>query len=211
MEETMNTSNRKWTWVAGVIAAVLYFGPQAVESFRQAALYRQRSQAMNARPENARIAVPASVQAQPTAVSTPTPASVNPAANSIVGIWQGQQVQANHEVCQLALEVRESTVGLLTGFAKLTCWPLVPNVAGQRRGNQVTNVVRSLSPAPAVLTGRMQNGTAVFDVEKTFGATVEGCALTGFSVTPFGTDQIAAEWQNGDCGKGQMVARRQGR
>lgn len=200
-----NSSNRRWIWIVGIAVAVLYFGPQAMQSFRQAALYRQ---SLNSQPQNAHSVAAFTGQAQPVGAAATAPASVKTPVNTLLGTWQGQQAQADRELCQLGLEIREGSPGMLSGYAKVTCWPLVPDVPGRSR---ITNVVRSLSPASAVLTGQMKDGAVAFQIDKTIGASVEGCVLTAFSVTAFGNDQIAAEWQRDHCGKGQMVARRMGR
>lgn len=204
----MNTdsNHRRWIWAAVIIVAVLYFGPQALESFRQATLYRQQMQAMNARVQNAPISVP-SVAAPATPVGASAAAPVNrPAPNAFIGSWQGQRLQENRKLCRLMLEIREASPGVLAGYATLSCFAwAIPGRANP------SNMVRALSPASAVLSGSFKDGSVAFHIDKTIGATPEGCALSAFTVSPFGNDQIAAQWENGECGKGQIVAQRTGR
>ncbi len=195
--------NRSLLWIAGVILAVLYFTPQAIQSLRQAALYRR--QATNAQAQNTSVAMPTPQPQRTVPVSTGAPG----AGNALVGIWQGQQLQESRKLCQLGLEIREGAGGALTGYAKLTCFPLA--TPGQGGPNPASNITRYLSPASAVLAGAMKDGSVAFAITKTIGASVEGCPITAFTVTPFGRDQIATEWQNGVCGKGQIVVQRTGR
>jgi hypothetical protein len=204
-----NLTNRKFLWVAGIVLAALYFAPSALQSYRQAAFYRQQMEAVNARMQAQRIGAPYGGTSPATVQAVAANAGTIPPVNTLVGVWQGQQAQANRQLCQLALELRESPPAVFTGYSKLTCWPIV-----QPQGRDRINgsyVMRSLSPTSAVMTGSLKNGAVVFHVDKTIGASVEGCTITGFTATPFGVDQVAAEWQDGFCGTGQVVLRRTAR
>src|ERR1700694_2714204 len=203
-----NDKNRKLLWVGGAVLAVLYVAPQALQSFRQTAFYREQMQAANARAHNGRGASATTGAAPAASGSANIPAlAANPSLGAFTGVWQGQQAQANHEVCQLAVEMRENVPGRLTGYPRLVCYPLPSYYPGQPKVNPGTAFLKSMSPISAVLTGSLKDGAVVFHVDKTIGETAEGCALTAFTVTPFGNDQAAAEWQNGRCGNGQMVLR----
>lgn len=201
------TNSRKWMWGAIVIVAVLYFTPQVMESFRQAAFYRQ--QALNAQLQNSRALPTGAVSpSMPVVPGLPVPPAARPAPSLLVGTWQGQQMQAGHKVCTLLLEMREGAPGVLGGYAKLTCYPVaVPGQVGYP--NQ--NIARYLSPSAAVLSGHVENGVVAFHIDKTIGATPEGCVLSAFTVSSFGNDQVAAQWEVGACGKGQLIAQRTGR
>ncbi len=63
----------------------------------------------------------------------------------------------------------------------------------------------------AVLTGAPENGSIHFHVDKSFGAEISGCAPTTFAVTPFGTNKIAAQWQEAGCQGGEILLWRQGK
>jgi hypothetical protein len=205
----MNTDsrNRRGIWVAIVIVAVLYFGPQAMESFRQGTVYRQQMQAMNSRTQNAPISPP-NVAAPATPVGVPAAAPVTrPAPNALIGSWQGQRLQENRKLCRLVLEIREASPGVFAGYTTLTCFAwAIPG-----RPTPPSNMVRALSPASAVLSGSLKDGSVAFHIDRIIGTMPEGCPLTAFTVSPFGNDQIAAQWENGECGKGQIVAQRTGR
>jgi hypothetical protein len=144
-------------WVAIIIVAVLYFTPQVMQSFRQAAFYRQ--QALNAQLQNNRALPTGAVSpAMPVVPGNPVMPTARPAPSLLVGTFQGQQMQAGHRVCNLVLEMREGAPGVLGGYAKLTCYPLaIPGQSGYPQQN------------------------------------------------------VAAQWEIGACGKGQVIAQRTGR
>jgi hypothetical protein len=51
-------------------------------------------------------------------------------------------------------------------------------------------------------------------VDKIISKGTTGCALSAFTITPFGTDQLAAEWQEGSCtgqAGAQILLRRLGK
>jgi hypothetical protein len=201
------SNNRKWMWVAIIIVAVLYFTPQVMQSFREAAFYRQ--QALNAQAQSNRALPSGAVSPAPTIVpGNPVPPTARPAPSQMVGTFQGQQMQAGHQVCNLVLEMREGAPGVLGGYAKLTCYPVA--IPGQS-GYKAQNIARYLSPSAAVLSGHVENGVVAFRIDKTIGATPEGCVLSAFTVSSFGNDQVAAQWEIGACGKGQIIAQRMGR
>ena len=76
-------------------------------------------------------------------------------------------------------------------------------------------ILSRLSPLSATLTGTAVNGSIQFSVDRVIGRTVSGCAFTSFTVTPFGEDQVIAEWKEGDCPEppqgGQILLRRTGK
>lgn len=205
----MNTdsNDRKWMWAAIIVVAVLYFTPQVMQSFRQAAFYRQ--QAQNPQVQNGRaLPTNAVAPARSMVPGNPVAPVARPMPSLLVGTWQGQQMQAGRKLCTLTLEMRESTPDVMGGYAKLTCYPLP--VAGQAH-YPAQNIARYLSPTAAVLSGRIENGAVAFRIDKTIGTTPEGCALSEFNVSSFGNDQVAAQWEIGACGKGEVIAQRTGR
>lgn len=194
--------NRKKLWLVGAILVLLYFAPSALQSFRQAALLRERQRAAEAAAQawrNAPAAVPADAPS----------AAVIAEIGSLIGVWGGQQAQTNHEICQLALEVRNQAAVQVTGYAKLVCYPLPSYYPGQPKVDPGTAFLKAFTPIEAVLTAALSGTGAIpFHIDKAIGASVDGCALTSFTVTPFGNDQLAAEWQKGTCPGGQMTLQR---
>jgi hypothetical protein len=71
--------------------------------------------------------------------------------------------------------------------------------------NPAAATLNRMSPAGAVLSGAMENGSIRFHVDKTVGTNSNGCAATSLTLTPFGTNQLAAEWQEGGCEGGHII------
>jgi hypothetical protein len=66
-----------------------------------------------------------------------------------------------------------------------------------------------MDPEAAILTGTMrQDGAIQFHVDKAVGSDSNGCAPTSFTLTPFGSNQLAAEWQEKTCGGGHVLMQR---
>lgn len=199
-----NGKNRKLLWAAGAALVFLYFAPAALQSFRQAAIDRRRMEAK----ESAQ-AGKGGAQTAPSAASAASP-SPTPLSN-LTGTWQGQQAQSNRDLCQMSLEMRDNGAGALTAYPRISCVALMPYLPGPHKLDPAQAAAKSMSPVSAVLTGNLKDGAVAFHVDKTIGATFDGCTISAFSVTPFGNDEIAAEWQNGTCGRGQIMLRRTGR
>lgn len=201
--------NRKLWWAAGAALVFLYFAPTALQSFRQAAFDRQQMEA-KARAQagrgGAQPAAPSpNVSANASASPSPTPLS------NLNGMWEGQQAQPNRDLCQMGLEMRDNGAGLLTAYPRINCVALMPYLPGPHKLDPASAAAKSMSTVSAVLTGTIKDGELAFHVDKAIGATFDGCALTSFTVTPFGKDEVAAEWQNGTCGRGQIMLRRVGK
>lgn len=209
--------NRKWWWLVGACLVLWYFVPGILQSFREASAYQQRMQAVNAQAQNARgaaggsAAVP-SGPAAPGASALPVAryGTTNPAvpASPLSGIWNGNQTQRNGELCSLTLELRDKPEGLMAGYANMTCRPIVRRV-GAPMPNANDIILKAMTPMAAILSGRLENGAIAFHVDKAIGTPVDGCPFSALTVTPFGTQQIAVEWQRGSCDSGQMTMTRQ--
>jgi hypothetical protein len=202
----MNPKQKKFLLVAGIVLAVVYFAPSLINSARRAAYMRQI--------EAARIA-----KAQAPAKSSPLPASTVPAIptqfESLLGVWQGAGPQGQVG-CNLRLELRRNFTdpSHFTGFPVLACTPFV-SPFNRNPAQAQTALTAAFTPMTAVLTGTVQNGTIQFTVDKVIGKTPNGCAMTSFTVTPYGNDVIAAEWQDGLCQSGdehgQLLLKRMGK
>jgi hypothetical protein len=206
-----NGRNRKLLWAAGAVLVFLYFAPSALQSFRQATFYRQQAEARASAQAGRGTAQAAAPSASPTNVSANAPATAAtiPMSN-FTGMWQGQQAQPNRDLCQMALEMRDNAGGL-SAYPRINCVALMPYLPGPHKLNPEQATAKSMSTVSAVLTGTRKDGAVAFHVDKAIGATFDGCALTSFTVTPFGNDEVAAEWQNGTCERGQIMLRRVGK
>lgn len=221
---------RTQMWIAGIILAVLYFAPSIAGFVRQWMFYRQQTTFQTAPPvggiqdrrrRQGLPAVPGAPKPMPGAAGNPQdPSTVAPGADpntptqsdNMLGTWQGIGPLPGNQMCTLKIEIRTNSQvpGSFSGFPVLICAPFMPGFV--RRGAAAQNTVLvPPSPVSAVLTGTAKDGSIEFTVEKTIGTTVSGCALTKLTITPFGTDQIAAQWAEGTCEGGQILLRRIGK
>jgi len=198
------SKNRKLWWALGAILLLIYFWPQARRSFNDAASYRGQAQGTDARLPNLRLPARQPVDAP----VLPAPAQPTPMPGGLAGVWVGQQAQNTHELCWLNLEMRNRQPGEMAGYVKLLCYPL-PYGDGKPKVNPSVAMLKALTPLSAILTGVAKDGGVTFRVDKTIGTAADGCGLTGFTVTPFGSEEIAVDWQKGACPGGQMTLRRE--
>ena len=129
----------------------------------------------------------------------------------VPGLWRGRAAFEGRGVCELKFELREKqeSPGHFSGFSSMTC-----NGAGPLTGRKVntrTLMLNTMDPEAAIFSGSAENGSIELKADKTIGTDSNGCAPTAFTLTPFGTGQLAAEWQEGNCSGGHMVLRRAGR
>lgn len=206
--------NRKWWWLVGAGLVLWYFAPGAVQSFRDASAYQQRMQALNAQAQGARGTAPGNtaIPSAPSYPNAPAPRYANgnaaASASPLDGIWNGNQTQHSGDLCALTLELRDKPDGITAGYANMTCRPVVRRVgAPMPNANEI--ILKAMTPMAAILSGRMQDGAIAFHVDKAIGTPVDGCPFSSITVTPFGTQQIAVEWQRGNCDSGQMTMTRQ--
>jgi hypothetical protein len=205
----INWKKNIWLWVAAIVAVVLYMGPSPRQILWQLSAMRQRPVAKppTAKPQtNA-----AAASAQNGAVGASSESSA--ALNTLVGAWQGGAPLPPAGMCGLKLELRKKTgePDRFAGYPVLGCMPLPGSLTGGSSGTQAQQILAGASPMSAVLTGTVQNGSIQFTVDKVIGKTLGGCELTSFSVTPFGTDQLVAEWQEGTCPGAHLLLKRVGK
>jgi hypothetical protein len=186
-------------WIAGLALAALYFGPRFI-------------------PKRPLPAPPPPPAKSPERVQRPVPfsstLSLSPSLDATSGVWQGFGNVPSLGLCNLRLELRKDALNpeRISGFPVLFC---VPAASGPALALGRNPVLPPMTPEAAVLSGTASNGAIQFTVDKIIGRSINGCAFTSFSVTPFGADQLSAEWQEGACGTetraGQLLLRRTGR
>jgi hypothetical protein len=116
-----------------------------------------------------------------------------------IGLWSGTQPLPGWGACMMRFELRKkpNEVASYFGYPTLSCIPTPPRSA-------VIHGTVLRSPLAAILSGAPQNGSLVFTLDKTVTTETNGCSFTAFSVTPFGQDKVAAQWQEGQCADGQQ-------
>jgi hypothetical protein len=204
----MNPKQKKFFWIAGIVLAVVYFSPTFINSYRRAAYIRQIEAARIAKAQA--IQKPSPLPASGSAPGTESPAApIAPASfDNLLGVWQGVAPLPSRGMCNLKLELRRGLqLGTYSGFPVLVCIPVTQPVIRPGNPNQF---LAQMNPAAAVLTGTVKDGGIDFHVDRIISKGASDCELTSFNVTPFGSDQIAAQWKESNCSGGQILLKRLG-
>jgi hypothetical protein len=216
MNITITKQQRNFFLLCAAVV-VVYYVAHTIETYAlQAAYYREQAaraaqqrdkalaQAKTQKEAAARASAAVKAVASGTAVVTRPPAVVLTSVANLSGTWKGQGALSGRGVCTLKLELREGQPpGGYSGYSTLSC--VTPPARGRARS------APRINPAAAVLTGQPENGSIRFHVDKTIEADANGCAATSFTATPFGTNQIAVQWQEGSCQGGQIILAKNGR
>jgi hypothetical protein len=75
----------------------------------------------------------------------------------------------------------------------------------KERVNRAAAIKNRMNPEAAVISGAMEKGAIAFHIDKTIGADSNGCSATSFTLTPFGKNEFAAEWQEATCHGGRIM------
>lgn len=145
--------------------------------------------------------------AAPQIVPAPPPAK----DAGLLGKWQsvglGAQV-ANHGLCTLWLEIarKADEPDKYTGAVSLSCLPTT-SLTAPKPDTPMTMMLAERDPLFASMSGAWEKDAIVFRMDKVLNP--KACGLSGFSVSKFGSQNLAAEFQDG-CGGGSMVLRKTG-
>jgi hypothetical protein len=167
----------------------------------------QRSPARRQAPKTAPGKPGPVVHAAPQIVPAPPPAK----DAGLLGKWQsvglGAQV-ANHGLCTLWLEIarKADEPDKYTGAASLSCIPTT-SLTAPKLDTPITMMLAERDPLFASMSGAWEKDALVFRMDKVLNP--KACGLSGFSVSRFGSQNLAAEFQDG-CGGGSMVLRKTG-
>jgi hypothetical protein len=207
---TQDTKRKLTLWGGGIALFALFFGGSIRETIGRFMIMRQA-------PKPSPTGPPVNPQWGPVARPAPKPLGNLPADGSephpdppferVIGVWEGLgPVLPN--MCTLKLEIRRKPDDptKLAGFPLLTCFPMTMPKPGDPKGQQA--IMARFTPMSAVLTGTAEKGAVLFTVDKVIGKSSEGCAIESMTVTPFGADQISADWKEIVCQGGQMLLKK---
>jgi hypothetical protein len=140
---------------------------------------------------------------------TPPPkaAAAAPPPFPYPGVWVGSAAVDGKGLCDSRIEMRDKpeAPGKFTGDWSMTCRPYAPLIS-QERAMRGAGMLNRLTPEAAIFTGGFKDGAMQFTPDKVLAADSEGCAPTSLTITPFGTGQLASEWQEGStCPGGHMM------
>jgi hypothetical protein len=196
----LTDKQKKIIAIVVAILAVIHFGPRYLYMFLPAGAHAEQ-----AKPSPAHYA--------PALPPTPPPAPVSPeaaAAGKYGGVWIGDALMPDQNRCKIQLEIRlsDDMPKKLKGYEQKSCMPLQPLAGGKLARGSIADVIRATSPVSAVMTGTALEGGVSFTVDQTIGTPGDGCSLSGFSITDFGSGQVWAQWQEGTCPTGKMLLRK---
>lgn len=123
------------------------------------------------------------------------------------GVWHGRAALDGRGICNLRFELKEKQdePGHFSGFSSMTCVAAKP-LMRQKGIDRRAFALNRMDPEGAILSGKAENGSIQLHTDKTVGTDSNGCAPTSFTVTPFGSNQLAAEWREGtSCSGGNMI------
>ncbi len=141
-------------------------------------------------------------------LSTPPawPASPVRRDGPMLGKWEtGSIAPTKRGLCSLSVEInrKPGEPDQYAGAATLGC-VAIP-APGARVDMNLPAMIARASPLFANMSGTWDKEAIVFRIDKLINA--GECGWTGFSVSRFGSDSLAAEFQD-SCGGGAMVLRR---
>lgn len=200
---TITQEQRKFIWISAVVLAVIYFTPYIVTALMQIVYMPQAAQVRQ-------IPAPPGTGRGPLPASSPAPPPPAP-FRDLLGQYSGSATLATRGICALRFELRDNREkpGVFSGYSTLACTPLGLPEYNRPNADLSAMLMMRLKPTSAILTGAAEDDAIRFHVDDTI-SSPDGCAPTEFTVKPFGTNQMAVEWQD-SCHGGAIVLNRTGR
>jgi len=209
---SLTTKQRNFFLLCGGIVA-LYVVARQVESYqRQAEYFRQ--QAIRAQQQRAKAEAQAKALREQEAKKAAAKAAEAVAPKAPVlpaklpGVWHGRSAMEGLGLCDLRLELalKDGAPENVTGYSRFSCLPVPSLMARGDRAKAKPALLSRLSPDAAILSGRVgEDGAVRFEAQKNIGSDIHGCAVSSFTLTPFGAGQLAAEWKEPGCADGRMI------
>jgi hypothetical protein len=147
--------------------------------------------------------------------TTPTPEAHSPdpagwaRMKAYVGKWSGRMVEGE-AITIFTFELREnpSVEGGFSGYSETVAMPFAGPAAaavvnGKAGANPVAMIFAAMTPKAVSWTGEPDKKGITFRVEKRVGK--DKCPMTSLTLSPFGTEQLLAEWKTEGCSDGQVL------
>jgi hypothetical protein len=116
----------------------------------------------------------------------------------------GRGYLAGRGLCNLRLELQDD-YNHYTAFSRFTCI----SSEGIEKDTPLNNLIKrpNMVPDATILTGAAENRGIHLYADKT--ASVGDCPMSEMTLTPFGTNQVIAEWK--DCQTGKLLLQKEPR
>jgi hypothetical protein len=197
----MTKQNRKVLLICIGVIIGSFVIRNVVISAIQMAHYRQAILAAQQRKAQQAVAPPPVKPAKPAApVPPPFP---------YPGVWSGSAAIEGKGLCDTRVEMRtiEAQREHFAADWSMTCRPYSPLIS-QQRAKRGAGMFNRTNPEAAIFAGTFKDETMQFTLDKVLATDSEGCAPTSLTITPFGSGQLASEWQEGTCPGGHMMLHR---
>lgn len=194
--------------VASYIVRNIVIGAMQI-AYQQQAMRQQRAKPKPkpAPPAEKKAPAPPSIATRGKKPAAPKPIKAPPSPFARVsGVWRGRVALDGRGNCDLKFELKENEPGHFAGYSTMTCTANGPLVA--KKVNRRALALNRMDPEAAILSGVIEKGSIEFHADKVVGTDSNGCAPTSFILTPFGANQLAAEWRENTCEGGHLVLRR---
>jgi hypothetical protein len=130
------------------------------------------------------------------------------AMGNLSGVWEGRGPTPSRGICNLRVELKQGDPGHYTGYSRFSCIPVQSMLGAPKGANTMANLMTSMNPDAAILTGIVEKGAIQLHTDKTIGTDINGCAVSELTLTPFGASATAAEWKEGTCQGGSLMLQR---
>jgi hypothetical protein len=223
----MDATQRKRVVFLPILLLALLFATHPQLFRRRPERVRMEPQTVTVRPSDAPVGRPlyrratipgmASAMTKPAAPPSPetAPLAAEPGTalasgaldspGAFAGKWQGRASVGESNVCALELEVNVQADNGFIAYPALSCVDYGALMQPKPGFNPMLALPKS-NPVTAVLSGKWQDGSAVFTVDKVTTGNATGRAFTGLTLTPFG-HQMTAQWKD-TLGGGAMLLTR---
>jgi hypothetical protein len=197
----MNPKQKKFLIVGVLVVLAAWFLPSYITYQRQLAYVRAQIAARQAKLAQQPLPAP------PPPVATKPPATPSaPQLDSLLGVWQGAAPLGNRGMCTMKLELRAGNAPeQFAGFPVLLC---MQAAAGAMRPANPNVFLAQMTPQAAIATGTAKDGGIFFYVDRIVEKGASDCEMASLTATPFGNDQLAAEWKENNCAGGQILLNR---
>lgn len=183
----MDKKKRNILLICAAILIASYVARNFVNAYTRMAYMRQ--QAMQPKPKP-KPAEPAKEEAPP--------------LPNLSGMWGGHAYIQGRGNCNLRLELRQGEPQHYSGYSQFACL----NTEALTRpgpGSFMKYALPNTNPDSTIFTGAVEKGAIRLHSDKNVGGE---CVITDLTITPFGTNQVVAEWQG--CQGGNLILQKAG-
>jgi hypothetical protein len=228
--------SQKFMWAAGIVLAVLFFGPSIISSARNSIARFQKPSPVIGQPprgpnqtqnQGPAEAIAGSNQKPPSALPAPTALS-----DRIIGTWQNKELLDRGE-CTISLELRPepNVQGAAKAYTKIACTPnpfklamkSIANIGNrtrptpEQREQNTNDLITHNTSTAEEFAGKVTPDDLTLQETHFINQNEASlpCRTKTLKIRPFGADQLSLEWTEvetqSDCKGGQILLSRTGR